>query len=1181
MYLGIRCYQTNETEITYASFLHLIKLLSLVNLLLLRKVYLYFSRKEEFIACVLFLPFILFLGAVESSRASSRSRRKGNPRKVNVELLEHSTIDNINEIDNIIPVVSHSIQDDENIYIDIPHSPKRRRAASKQAKSSSSRLRCDFCCITFQNEFYYDLHMSSHDPEEEIFLDSVADDGEVWQVAEEDFNAQMGYQDDSDDETKSIEPDKVHRNIPQACEICDKTFIYKKSFRKHKLDCHADTTCTNCWKTFTDTQKLSDHTCHIPEKTVKVKPKKINETLNRANNSDKVIALNSFRCNVCEKTFKSASDLRKHAVCHSDETPFPCTKCDKKFKRKKNLNSHLERCIGPHKVQLTCSRCPKTFWTKGYLRMHERIHDGTNPYYCKPCDKYFLKKSKLQRHLDSDERRKLRAELANASKKEEYKCSFCEKVFLDKRNHGMHERIHKGTNPHYCKECDHYFLKRGHLIHHQKSIHSNETPYSCVKCDKRFKFSESLDSHMRCHEREASGVGKFQCITCGELFTGLLNLKEHLNLSVTCVSLECEICNQKFLRKKQLTRHMVVHTKQKPFLCGECKRAFAFKWELTKHERIHSKDKQFPCNQCEETFIQKSDLNDHIIWHETGKYPKECPTCGRHFKKQSKLDIHIKGVHENRRDHQCETCGKDFKRKHDLKRHEEFHNVECENEADVLTCMICKQKGFSEETLETHQLSHMRVESMEVGDSKPLSLEMLSQFNPSIRKGENVNKDGDVEFMQGAKDMDDTNFVQDAKAFVQIPIVKPDPESTQETVEHTTSQHATTQHSTIQHTTTEHAVSQGVIAQKATTLRAISHDVTSQHITTQNATAQHSITQNAISQDAVAQHVPEQHVTEQHDTAHAKRQHITPHHNISSQNATQHTTLDNTTPQHTTTPHIEIQNTTRQTNTLRHTTTQHTETLRPTPPHATQHTSPQHITLQCTDPQNSTTHNNTTHAKTQYVSQHTTTYQMEEGKSAPSPPVQPPDFCQSFESDAGNIAENSSVAEMSSFKPLPLETSKAQQIPVLISTVSQSFSDILHDDTDEPNMIFSSNAIQSLQPNQRLPPPDTFLVENTRSNSPNKQFSSDADLPEKNLEFMSSYSPFESFTSLVNNYHPNTYLSTIQNNISNIARIAQPNLLNTPHHSSLFTGLHPPSQNTNDLPHNVDKLLMHEANYSN
>merc|ERR1712150_101741 len=69
-----------------------------------------------------------------------------------------------------------------------PGASKKKRAASIQTFSFTEGLHCDLCCVPFESEFYYDLHMSSHDPDEQLYLERLGDDAEVWELATEESN---------------------------------------------------------------------------------------------------------------------------------------------------------------------------------------------------------------------------------------------------------------------------------------------------------------------------------------------------------------------------------------------------------------------------------------------------------------------------------------------------------------------------------------------------------------------------------------------------------------------------------------------------------------------------------------------------------------------------------------------------------------------------------------------------------------------------------------------------------------------------------------------------------------------------------------------------------------------------------------------------------------------------------
>ncbi|ERE65042.1 zinc finger protein [Cricetulus griseus] len=77
-----------------------------------------------------------------------------------------------------------------------------------------------------------------------------------------------------------------------------------------------------------------------------------------------------YSCEVCQKSFIRAPDLKKHQRVHSNERPFACHMCDKAFK----YTSHLKD--------------------------HERRHRGEKPFVCSTCTKAFAKGSDLKRHVN-------------------------------------------------------------------------------------------------------------------------------------------------------------------------------------------------------------------------------------------------------------------------------------------------------------------------------------------------------------------------------------------------------------------------------------------------------------------------------------------------------------------------------------------------------------------------------------------------------------------------------------------------------------------------------------------------------------------------------------------------------------------------------------------------------------
>ena len=76
-----------------------------------------------------------------------------------------------------------------------------------------------------------------------------------------------------------------------------------------------------------------------------------------------------FKCNSCEKEFKSNSILRKHNLIH-DGVSFACNSCDKKFSRREMLREHEQSF---HKgKRLKCDPCEIEFTFLSSLKRHQK-----------------------------------------------------------------------------------------------------------------------------------------------------------------------------------------------------------------------------------------------------------------------------------------------------------------------------------------------------------------------------------------------------------------------------------------------------------------------------------------------------------------------------------------------------------------------------------------------------------------------------------------------------------------------------------------------------------------------------------------------------------------------------------------------------------------------------------------
>ncbi|KAL4007700.1 hypothetical protein ACER0C_001552 [Sarotherodon galilaeus] len=215
---------------------------------------------------------------------------------------------------------------------------------------------------------------------------------------------------------------------------------------------------------------------------------------------------NVLKCDNCEKTFNSESDLTSHRRVHTGNNSCCCCwTCRTKF----------SQCLKIHtgKKSHPCSICGKEFNQKSTLKTHIRTHTGEKPYSCGTCGKRFSQKSKMEIHTRTHTGEK------------PFSCSTCGKRFSQNSTLRSHVRTHTGEKPYSCSTCGKRFSEKSTLRIHTR-IHTGEKPFSCSTCGKRFSEKSTLTIHTRTH----TGEKPYSCSTCGKKFSQNTHLKKHMRI---------------------------------------------------------------------------------------------------------------------------------------------------------------------------------------------------------------------------------------------------------------------------------------------------------------------------------------------------------------------------------------------------------------------------------------------------------------------------------------------------------------------------------------------------------------------------------------------------------------------------------------------------------------------------
>ncbi|XP_072734808.1 transcription factor E4F1 isoform X2 [Ciconia boyciana] len=379
-----------------------------------------------------------------------------------------------------------------------------------------------------------------------------------------------------------------------------------------------------------------------------------------------------YVCELCQKTFKTASILKAHMITHSSRKDYECKLCGTSFR------------------------------TKGSLIRHHRRHTDERPYKCKKCGKSFRESGALTRHLKSltpctekirfnmnkeivvnkddlptDAKGNVLHEVhvqmqelpvvdaksldQDQSHPEELPCEGevnSENLLRQAmRNSGIviervaMEEMQKPDEPAVAarEELENEVVEAEEEpcgeqcveVEQAESTDAERTngykSYVCPHCNEAFSEATSLEAHIKGH----LDYKPFKCEECGKEFTKGYLLKKHQEVHVNERRFRCGECGKLYKTIAHVKGHRRVHSDERPYSCPKCGKRYKTKNAQQVHFRTHLEDKPYVCQYCSRGFREKGSLVRHIR-HHTGEKPFKCYKCGRGFAEHGTLNRHLK-----------------------------------------------------------------------------------------------------------------------------------------------------------------------------------------------------------------------------------------------------------------------------------------------------------------------------------------------------------------------------------------------------------------------------------------------------------------------------------------------------------------------------------------------------------
>ncbi|XP_061389736.1 zinc finger protein 28-like [Musca vetustissima] len=418
-------------------------------------------------------------------------------------------------------------------------------------------------------------------------------------------------------------------------------------------------------------------------------------------------ALNSYKCDICQKSFANRSSTKRH------------------FKNKHNMKvARFIAAVREHHAQ-----------------EHRHNHQGEMLLDCKYCGEAFTKFGDYQGHLKlhhynewQRERNQEARELLPEIRKHLPRNKLGSKARYSKKMKGHNNAAPEPADC-TCWICGKLYHSKRYLRAHLNLHEQREGSYACPYCTKKYHLPNSLSYHIRLKHKNREPVSStspkpFKCKICHKDYQTKKALREHETKHEGNPSFSCRICSKEYFLSSSLSSHMKKQhgTEKASYECPTCDEIFHSQRSLREHESQHSQPKVYECEFCHKPFQRQSDMYAHMKNNHRYSYSLKLQTERSRNDKITSLDDLVKSLnmeHQQKsiketttphrtqnpvkelksKDFPCQLCGKIYYTKRGLREHEAKHTGQ-----ELYSCRFCAKKFYLKSTMSTHIKKHHAAE---------------------------------------------------------------------------------------------------------------------------------------------------------------------------------------------------------------------------------------------------------------------------------------------------------------------------------------------------------------------------------------------------------------------------------------------------------------------------------------